>query len=225
MAERELVHSGVVRTTHWLVAISFVGLIVSGSAILIAHPRFYWGETGTYATPAWLDLRLDPVYGHTGWGRSLHFLSAWVFASNGFLYIAAGLVSRHFRSNLLPSKTELSLSAVTSVLQLRFLRRSEAAASWRYNVVQKVSYLIVVFALCPAMVWTGLAMSPAMSAQYPFLAAAFGGHQSARTLHFMVANLLVLFVVVHVTMLVLVGFGTHVRAMVTGYRRSSDGAA
>jgi thiosulfate reductase cytochrome b subunit len=155
----------------------------------------------------------------------LHFLSAWVFASSGFLYIAAGLVSRHFRSNLLPSKAELSLSAVTSVLRLRFLRRTEAAASRRYNVVQKLSYLIVVFALCPTMIWTGLAMSPAMSAQYPFLAAAFGGHQSARTLHFMVANLLLLFLVVHVTMLVLVGFGTHVRAMVTGYRRSSEGGA
>ena len=64
-----------------------------------------------------------------------------------------------------------------------------------------------------------------MSAQYPFLAAAFGGHQSARTLHFIVANLLLLFLVVHVTMLVLVGFGTHVRAMVTGYRRSSEGGA
>jgi thiosulfate reductase cytochrome b subunit len=222
VAERQRVHSGVVRTTHWLVAVSFVGLIASGVAILIAHPRFYWGETGTYATPAWLDLRLDPIYEHTGWGRALHFLSAWVFAASGLLYIAAGLVSRHFLSNLLPSKAELSSSAVASVLRMRFLRRSEAAASWRYNVVQKLAYLIVVFALCPAMVWTGLAMSPAMSAQYPFLAAAFGGHQSARTLHFLAADLLLLFLAVHLAMLVLVGFGTHVRAMVTGYRRSSE---
>ena len=225
MSERELVHSGVVRTTHWLVAISFVGLIVSGIAILIAHPRFYWGETGTYSTPAWLDLGLDPVYDNTGWGRALHFLSAWVFAASGLLYIAAGFASRHFRSNLLPSKAELSLSAVASVLQIRFRRRGESAAPWRYNVVQKTSYLLVAFALCPAMVWTGLAMSPALSAQYPFLAAAFGGHQSARTVHFIVADLLVLFLVVHLTMLVLVGFGTHVRAMITGYRRSSEGQA
>jgi thiosulfate reductase cytochrome b subunit len=225
MAERKRVHSGVVRTTHWLVAVSFVGLIVSGSAILIAHPRFYWGETGTYAMPAWLDFRFDPVYDHTGWGRALHFLSAWVFALSGLLYITAGLVSRHFRTNLLPSKAELSSSAVMNVLRLRFLRRGEAAAPWRYNVVQKLSYLMVVFALCPAMVWTGLAMSPAMSAQYPFLAAAFGGHQSARTLHFIVTDLLVLFLIVHVTMLVLVGFGTRVRAMITGHRPSSEGGA
>jgi thiosulfate reductase cytochrome b subunit len=88
-----------------------------------------------------------------------------------------------------------------------------------------LSYLIVVFALCPAMVWTGLAMSPALTAQYPFLAAAFGGHQSARTVHFIVASVLVLFLVVHVAMLVLVGFGPHVRAMITGYRRSSEGPA
>lgn len=225
MAERELVHSGIVRATHWLVAISFVGLVVSGIAILIAHPRFYWGETGTYSTPAWLDLRLDPVYDHTGWGRALHFLSAWVFAASGCLYIAAGLLSRHFQSDLLPSRTELSSNAVASALRLRFRRRDEVAASWRYNVVQKLSYLIVVFALCPAMAWTGLAMSPALSAQYPFLATVFGGHQSARTVHFIVADLLVLFLAVHLTMLVLVGFGTHVRAMITGYRRSSEGSA
>ena len=225
MAERELVHSGVVRATHWLVAISVVGLIVSGTAILIAHPRFYWGETGTYSTPAWLDLRLDPVYEHTGWGRALHFLSAWVFASSGLVYIAAGFLNRHFRSDLLPSMSELSSNAVTSALRQRFLRRGGAAASRRYNVVQKLSYLVVVFALCPAMVWTGLAMSPALTAQYPFLAAAFGGHQSARTVHFIVADMLVVFLVVHLTMLVLVGFGTHVRAMVTGYRSSSEGPA
>jgi thiosulfate reductase cytochrome b subunit len=225
MAERELVHSGIVRATHWLVAISFVGLIVSGTAILIAHPRFYWGETGAYSTPAWLDLRLDPVYDHTGWGRSLHFQSAWVFALSGMLYIAAGLVGRHFRSDLLPSRAELSSRAVASALRQRFLRRGDAPASQRYNVVQKLSYLVVIFVLCPAMIWTGLAMSPALSAQYPFLATALGGHQSARTVHFLVANLLVLFLVVHVTMLALAGFGTRTRAMVTGHRRSSEGSA
>lgn len=223
MAEREPVHSAVVRTTHWLVAISFVGLIVSGTAILIAHPRFYWGETGTYSTPAWVDLRLDPVYEHTGWGRALHFLSAWVFASSGLLYIAAGFASRHFRSKLLPSKVELSSRAVAAALSLA--RRRDAVAPWRYNVVQKLTYLLLVFALCPAMVWTGLAMSPALTAQYPFLASAVGGHQSARTVHFIVTNLLVLFLVVHLTMLVLVGFGAHLRAMVTGYRPSSEDAA
>jgi thiosulfate reductase cytochrome b subunit len=225
MTEREPAHSGIVRTTHWLVALAFVGLIVSGSAILIAHPRFYWGETGTYSLPAWLDLGLDPVYDHTGWGRALHFLCAWVFAASGALYIAAGLASRHIRSHLLPSKEDLSSSAVAGALRLRFRRRGEGGAAQRYNVVQKLAYLIVVFALCPAMVWTGLAMSPALTAQYPFLAAAVGGHQSARTLHFFAADLLVLFLIVHVAMLGLVGFGTHVRAMITGYRPSSEGPA
>jgi thiosulfate reductase cytochrome b subunit len=225
MAERELAHSGIVRATHWLVAVSFVGLIVSGTAILIAHPRFYWGETGAYSTPAWLDLRLEPIYDHTGWGRSLHFLSAWVFALSGLLYIAAGLVNRHFRSDLLPSRAELSSGAVASALRQRFGRRGLALAPPRYNVVQKLSYLVVIFVLCPAMISTGLAMSPALSAQYPFLAAAFGGHQSARTVHFLVANMLVLFLVVHLAMLALVGFGARTRAMITGYRRSSAGPA
>ena len=88
-------HSLYVRATHWLLALGFVSLVVSGTAILIAHPRLYWGETGTFAMPAWLEFPLEPIYENTGWGRYLHFLSAWVFVLSGFVYVAAGIMSRH----------------------------------------------------------------------------------------------------------------------------------
>ena len=66
------------------------------------------------------------------------------------------------------------------------------------------------------MIWTGLAMSPAFTAAVPLAASALGGRQSARTIHFVVSNLLVVFLVVHVTMVVVSGFRSRMRAMITG---------
>jgi thiosulfate reductase cytochrome b subunit len=67
------------------------------------------------------------------------------------------------------------------------------------------------------MIWTGFAMSPAITSVLPFLVTIPGGQQSARTIHFVVANLLVLFVIVHITMVWVTGFTTHMRGMITGH--------
>ena len=215
----DVIHPAVVRITHWLLTISVVGLLVSGIAILLSHPRLYWGETGTWSLPSLVDLPLPTVYGHSGWGRYLHFLSAWVCVLSGLTYVIAGVVSRHFRDRLIPSTGQLTWHAMTATVRehLRWRRTSDDEA-WQYNVVQRLTYLTVVFVLFPAMIWTGLAMSPSLTAQFPFLATVLGGHQSARTLHFVVANLLLLFLIAHLAMLVLVGFGSHVVAMITGRR-------
>jgi thiosulfate reductase cytochrome b subunit len=90
-------HSLLVRATHWINFLSFLALVVSGVAILIAHPRFYWGESGYFDTPAAFELPLTVNLDQTGWGRSLHFLAAWVIVLNGFIYVVWGLLSRHFR--------------------------------------------------------------------------------------------------------------------------------
>ena len=66
------------------------------------------------------------------------------------------------------------------------------------------------------MIVTGLAMSPAVTAALPFIVEVFGGHQSSRTIHFFASNLLVLFLIVHVAMVFLAGFGTLMRGMITG---------
>jgi thiosulfate reductase cytochrome b subunit len=216
--DRELVHSAIVRVTHWLLAVSFVCLVVSGIAILIIHPRLYWGETGTWHMPSLIDLPLPYIRGHSGWGRSLHFLSAWVCVLSGIAYVATGVINRHLRDRLVPARSELTWRAIHTIIRDHILwRRSTDADSWRYNVVQRLTYLLVVFVLFPAMVWTGLAMSPSITSQYAFFVTMLGGHQSARTLHFIVANLLVAFFAVHMAMLVLIGFRSHVLAMITGY--------
>jgi thiosulfate reductase cytochrome b subunit len=84
-------------------------------------------------------------------------------------------------------------------------------------VLQRLTYLAVTFVLFPGIIWTGLAMSFGVTSVFPVLASALGGHQSARTLHFVLVGLLVLFLIVHVAMLCLVGFASHMRAMITGY--------
>jgi thiosulfate reductase cytochrome b subunit len=213
-------HSFVVRVTHWVNAVSFFALVLSGVAILLAYPRLHWGETGTVGTPAWLDLPLPFVLdlGIRGPGRYLHFLAAWVVLFAGFIYTISGLCSQHFRKNLLPRRSELNFISFRKVFveHLRLQRPSEAE-SQSYNLFQRLAYLVVVFGLYPFMFLTGLAMSPTVTSVFPFLVQMFGGFQSARTLHFFGANFLVLFLLIHVGMVILAGFYRRCRAMILGY--------
>jgi thiosulfate reductase cytochrome b subunit len=131
-------------------------------------------------------------------------------------YVVGGCVTRHFAKDLLPAKAELHWNRIMGVIA-DHLRWKPAGDMWTYNVVQRLTYLAVVFALFPAIIWTGLAMSFGVASVFPILATILGGHQSARTLHFAFASLLVFFLIVHIVMLCLVGFRSHVRAMITGY--------
>jgi thiosulfate reductase cytochrome b subunit len=211
-------HSAVVRITHWIGALSFVGLLVGGFGILLSHPRFYWGETGGLGTPSIFDLPLPFMLGGpSGWGRYLHFQSAWVCVLNGILYLASGFTSRHFRKNLVPAKRDLTAQSMRQsiAVHLRFERPGPDQAL-SYNVLQRISYLAVIFVLFPLMVWTGLAMSPALTSVFPALVTVLGGHQSARTIHFFGTIVLVLFVLVHIAMVWRAGFRRRVGAMITG---------
>ena len=214
-----------VRVTHWLTTIAFLALLVTGGEIVLSHPRFYWGETGNVNTRPWLNLHLpssrDTVptgYGYVlpdqnGWSRYLHFQAAWLAVGTGLLYLLWGLFSGHFRRNLIPS----SLSGVGASCRehLRF-KRPGAEDAWSYNVLQRLTYLLVIFVLFPLMIWTGLAMSFGFDAIFPLGVRLLGGQQTARSLHFLVTILLVLFLVVHVVMIFVAGFRARMRAMITG---------
>ncbi len=212
-------HSSLVRVTHWIHTLSFIALVVSGIAILLAHPRLYWGKTGAVGTPSLIDLPLPfvldiPIRGP---GRYLHFLSAWVCVLTGLLYVLSGLFTHHFRKNLVPSKTDLGWKPITRVVSNHsHLKRPTEEESQGYNVLQRLTYLAVVFLLFPLIIVTGLAMSPAITSVFPAIVTVFGGQQSARTIHFFVAAALVLFLVVHIAMVCLAGFKNRMRAMITG---------
>ena len=207
-------HSFLVRVTHWLNLASFIGLAISGWEILLAHPRMYWGETGAVGMPSLFDLPLQfKLTGQTGWGRSLHFQSAWLFVLTGVVYVISGVASRHFQRDLVPAARDLSLRNLTKVARDHmFLKRF----GWEYNVLQRLSYLGVVFVIAPVMVLTGLAMSPSFVAAFPFVVTMFGGHQAARTIHFFASAALVIFVLVHVAMITLAGFWQRLRSMIVG---------
>jgi len=222
-------HSAVVRVTHWITTLSFLALLVTGAEILVSHPRFYWGEAGNVLTPPLFQLPIPAsrstvptgydyvLPDQNGWSRYLHFQSAWVAVLTGLLYVVWGLFNGHFRQNLVPARADLSGRGLSSVIaqHLRF-RPARADEAWSYNVLQRLTYLLVVFGLFPLVIWTGLAMSPAIAAAVPAAVTVLGGQQSARTIHFFVSVFLVLFLLVHVVMVGLAGFRSRVRAMITG---------
>jgi thiosulfate reductase cytochrome b subunit len=222
-------HSLLVRITHWITALCFFALLVTGVEILISHPRFYWGETGNVLTtplfqiPVPSSRSLVPTgYGYVlpdqnGWSRALHFQAAWVVVLAALLYGIFGLLSGHFWKNLFPSKVDLSWRELSASIanHLRFKRPSEAEAS-SYNVLQRLAYMFVILVLFPLVIWTGLAMSPAFTSAFPASVTLLGGRQSARTLHFFVSLALVLFLLVHLLMIFRAGFWRRTAAMVTG---------
>jgi len=222
-------HSALVRVTHWITTLCFFALLVTGAEIVISHPRFYWGETGNDLTPTLFKLpipasrALVPTgYGYVlpdqnGWSRYLHFQSAWVVVLTGLLYVISALFTGHLRKNLLPGGADLSWRAFSTAIanHLRFQRPS-AAEAWSYNVLQRLTYLFVIFVLFPLVIWTRLAMSPAFVSAVPATVTVLGGQQSARTIHFFVSLSLLLFLLVHVVMVCLAGFRSRMRAMITG---------
>ena len=152
-----------------------------------------------------------------GWSRYLHFQAAWALVLTGLLYVIWGLVTRHFGTQLLPARNDLAWPALSSSIgnHLRFKRPRDAEA-WSYNVLQRLAYLFVIFIAFPLVIWTGLAMSPAVVSAFPMVVTVFGGQQSARTIHFFDTVFLVLFLLVHIVMICVAGFRIRMRAMVTG---------
>ena len=155
-------HTAIVRVTHWITTLCFFALLVSGIEIVISHPRFYWGEAGNVLTPSLFSLPIPASrstvptgYGfvlpdQNGWSRYLHFQAAWVAVFTGLLYAVSSLFTRHFRKNLLPTGADLSWRALLSVIakHLRFKPPGEDEA-WSYNVLQRLTYLFVIFVLFP----------------------------------------------------------------------------
>jgi len=199
-------HSALVRITHWLSTVCVFALLVSGMEIVVSHPRFYWGNTGNPNTPSLFDIPIPAsrpwvntgynfvLPDQNGWSRNLHFEAAWLIIFTGFVYVIASLFNRHFRRNLIPAPPQPDA----------------------YNNPQRLTYLFVIFVLLPVAIWTGLAMSPAIVGVFPVLTTVLGGVQSARTIHFFVSILLVLFVLVHIFKVWRAGFRSRVRAMIKG---------
>ena len=172
------------------------------------------GQLQALAFPNWATF---PSARDLGTARNWHFFFAWVFILNGLVYLIGGLWSGHLWKGIVPRRRELSprniLHDIWLHMRLKFPRGEDAK---RYHILQKLAYGGTVFVLLPLMIATGLAMSPGIGASWSWLIDLFGGRQSARSFHFIVATLVVGFVIVHVAMVLLAGPYNEIRSMITG---------
>lgn len=172
------------------------------------------GEQVSRAFPSWATI---PSFQDLAAGRRWHFFFAWLLVMNGIVYLGFSVLSGHFRKDLAPKPHEISPRHLgREILDHARLRFPEGEEARHYNALQKLTYLTVIVVLLPLMVLTGLTMSPGVDAALPALIEIFGGRQSARTIHFITASALVIFVVVHVAMVVLSGTWNNIRSMITG---------
>lgn len=219
-------HRWPTRVWHWLNALAVFILIGSGLGISNAHPRLYWGRYGANFDHAWATLPRFPAWltipsnYNLAMSRRWHLFFALVLAFGLLAYMIASLVNRHFARDLRFRRGELApahlAEDVRDHLAFRF---HDADDPGRYNTLQKLSYVAVIFGLLPLVILTGLALSPGMNAAWPWLLDVFGGRQSARSLHFIAMALLALFTVVHLALVILAGAWNEVRSMLTGWWR------
>lgn len=214
------------RLWHWINAVTLYVLFASGLGIFNAHPRLYWGHYGANADPAWLVLDrfpswlTIPSYYSLATSRHWHLAFALLLGFSLLAFMLWSLVNRHIKRDLAFRKGELRpahiLHDITEHAKLRFPTGAKARD---YNVLQKISYVSVIFILLPLVILTGIAMSPGMNAAWPWVVDILGGRQSARSIHFIVAWTLAAFFVVHMLMVLLAGPLNEVRSMITGWYR------
>ena len=218
------------RLWHWLNALLLYILFASGLGIFNAHPRLYWGQYGANFDRAWLELERFgswwtlPASYNLALSRHWHLAAAPIFAFALLAYMLWSLANRHVFRDLAFRRGELAPRHVwQDIRDHARLRFPTGAAALRYNVLQKASYIGVIFVALPLVILTGLTMSPGMNAAWPWLVDLFGGRQSARSLHFIAAFALAAFFLVHILMVLLAGPLNEIRAMITGrYRVPQD---
>ncbi|QIG78374.1 cytochrome b/b6 domain-containing protein [Stakelama tenebrarum] len=231
-------HRIATRFWHWLNAVAVIVLIGSGMVISDAHPHLYWGSYGANYDAPWLSLprfvdfgpvigdwqMTIPSYYSLALARRWHLFFALVFAFGLLAFMIASLRNRHFQRDLRLRPAELHWRALWRDFRAHCaFRFHDPEHPERYNVFQKLSYVGVIFVLIPLMIFTGLALSPGMDAAWPWLLDIFGGRQSARSVHFICASLLTLFIIVHLTLVILAGPINEVRSMITGRWQVPEG--
>ncbi|KQT35091.1 HupC [Sphingomonas sp. Leaf412] len=216
-------HALPTRIWHWVNAVAVFVLIGSGLGISNAHPRLYWGSYGANFDPAWWQLPRFPAWVtipanyNLALSRRWHLFFALVLAFGLLAYMLVGLLNRHFRRDLRIRASELAPAHLAADAKAHLALRFHDPESPRaYNIFQKLSYAGIVFVALPLVILTGLALSPAMVAAWPWLLDLFGGRQSARSIHFLCMIAIAGFTVVHLALVILAGAWNEVRSMLTG---------
>jgi thiosulfate reductase cytochrome b subunit len=216
------------RLWHWLNLLALVILFMSGLNISNAHPHLYWGQWGFDPRTAWLN-----VWSFPGWAtipgyysladaRWWHILFAWVFAVGLLVFLLIALLNGHLWRDVVTRTREWRWREISADVAAH-LRFNFHHGGGKYNFLQKLAYGVVLFILLPVMIFSGMAISPGTDAALPWLVDVFGGRQSARSIHFIVAWAVFAFFVIHVLLVLLSGPARQIGDMITGGR--SDEAA
>lgn len=212
-----------VRLMHWINVVCLFVLLGSGLQIFNAHPALYWGADSRDATllvqlskfPHWATI---PGPQWLALGRVWHFFFAWIFFINGIAYVLWTIFSGHLRRDLVPTRGEWR-GIGRSIKEHLLLKHPHGDKAKRYNVLQNIAYLTMIFVVLPMIVIGGWALSPMLDGFAPGWVDWFGGRQALRTLHFAAAMAIVAFFLVHVFEVIVTGLVNNLRSMVTGYWR------
>ena len=228
-----------VRYCHFFNFLFLTMLIRSGLSILVDHPRLYFNND---CTPGTEWIRLTPIqvpadrlwtakddaryispivatpgYRHTvGIARSWHFLDVYGFILTGMFFVAMLFGTEQWR-RIVPHSTLVPLQAWnTWVYYTTFHLPPEFNGYYGYNALQQIVYFAFVFVFGPLATLTGIAMSPAAVNRFPWYAKLFGGRQSGRSIHFLTMLGFCVFIVVHVTLVMMTGFVRNMNHIVMG---------
>jgi thiosulfate reductase cytochrome b subunit len=222
-------HRASTRLWHWVNALTVFVMLMTGMMISNAHPMLYWGQYGANPDQPWLHVPRFP-----GWltipsdynlalARHWHLFFAWIFAFGFLAYFVIILLNRHFSRDLAFRKGELAPShLIADVVDHAKLKWPTGEAALRYNVLQKIAYNGTLFVLIPLLIVTGLGLSPGFNAVLP-IPDLVGGRATVRSLHFIAAGGIALFIAVHLALVILAGPYNEIRSMITGrYRVPHD---
>ena len=170
------------------------------------------GQIAARGFPSWATI---PGPQWLAMGRRWHFFFAWIFVLNGLGFTAYALWSRHLVRDLVPTKSDWR-GIGHSIVDHALLRHPHGEAALRYNVLQRIAYLVTIFGLGGGIVLMGLAMSPRMDSVLGWLVDLVGGRQSARSIHFLLAMGFVAFFLIHIFEVIVTGVGNNLRSIITG---------
>jgi Ni/Fe-hydrogenase b-type cytochrome subunit len=223
MAGQRKRHALSTRLWHWVNLVAIVILFMSGLNISNAHRRLYWGDWGFDPADAWLIVpsfpgwATIPGYYSLAGARDWHVLFSLVFAFGLTAFMIASLINGHFRRDLQTRLADYRPAHVWADIRQHLKLRFDHAGG-KFNFLQKIAYAKVIFLLLPLMIVTGMAISPGMNAAFPWLIDIFGGRQSARSIHFLCAWALAIFMLGHVLLVLLSNPLKQMRDMISGGR-------
>ncbi len=210
------------RLWHWINAVAVIVMLMSGLMISNAHPHLYWGQYGANLDASWFDpprfpgwLTIPSTY-NLALARHWHLAFAWVFAFGFLAYLIVSLINRHLRDLHVEAREIAPKHLIAEVVHHAKLQFPTGAAALKYNTLQKLTYIVVLFGLFPLVILTGLCLSPGLSPVTMWAIDLFGGRASARSIHFICAGGIGLFIVVHLLLVLLAGPYHEIRSMITG---------